>query len=164
MLQKHIFCYSLLNVFFSYQNLAHDTILSLSLRKVFKVFQYFTRTCLLGDADKIYIHYAQRLLVIDFKKPNQASRVFNLRIFLLPLFMFWQKDYVKLFPKYIAFMFNTAYALPVLSARCGGVLSEMSGVILSPGFPGNYPGNLDCTWQITLPTGYGENYDLLSLI
>lgn len=47
---------------------------------------------------------------------------------------------------------------PVLSARCGGVLSEMSGVILSPGFPGNYPGNLDCTWQITLPTGYGKNY------
>lgn len=58
-------------------------------------------------------------------------------------------------------MFNTASALPVLSARCGGVLSEMSGVILSPGFPGNYPGNLDCTWQITLPTGYGENCDLL---
>ncbi|KAM7423965.1 hypothetical protein PAMA_000362 [Pampus argenteus] len=41
--------------------------------------------------------------------------------------------------------------------RCGGVLSEMSGVILSPGFPGNYPGNLDCTWQITLPTGYGAH-------
>lgn len=57
-------------------------------------------------------------------------------------------------------MSNMAYAVPVLSARCGGVLSEMSGVILSPGFPGNYPGNLDCTWQITLPTGYGENYDL----
>lgn len=46
--------------------------------------------------------------------------------------------------------------MPVLSARCGGVLSEMSDVILSPGFPGNYPGNLDCTWQITLPTGYGK--------
>ncbi|TWW68182.1 CUB and sushi domain-containing protein 1 [Takifugu flavidus] len=33
----------------------------------------------------------------------------------------------------------------------------MSGVILSPGFPGNYPGNLDCTWQIRLPTGYGAH-------
>uniref|UniRef100_A0A8C4GQX0 CUB and sushi domain-containing protein 1 n=1 Tax=Dicentrarchus labrax TaxID=13489 RepID=A0A8C4GQX0_DICLA len=49
------------------------------------------------------------------------------------------------------------YPPPLCIARCGGVLSEMSGVILSPGFPGNYPGNLDCTWQITLPTGYGAH-------
>lgn len=56
--------------------------------------------------------------------------------------------------------FNNLFPVPVLSARCGGVLSEMSGVILSPGFPGNYPGNLDCTWQITLPTGYGKYYGM----
>lgn len=56
--------------------------------------------------------------------------------------------------------FNNVFAVPVFSARCGGVLSEMSGVILSPGFPGNYPGNLDCTWQITLPTGYGKHYGM----
>lgn len=56
--------------------------------------------------------------------------------------------------------FNDVFALLVLSARCGGVLSEMSGVILSPGFPGNYPGNLDCTWQIMLPTGYGKYYGM----
>uniref|UniRef100_A0AAX7U1R5 CUB and Sushi multiple domains 1 n=1 Tax=Astatotilapia calliptera TaxID=8154 RepID=A0AAX7U1R5_ASTCA len=49
------------------------------------------------------------------------------------------------------------YPPPLCIARCGGVLTEMSGVILSPGFPGNYPGNLDCTWQITLPTGYGAH-------
>nr|XP_043886771.1 CUB and sushi domain-containing protein 1-like [Solea senegalensis] len=49
------------------------------------------------------------------------------------------------------------YPPPLCIARCGGILSEMSGVILSPGFPGNYPGNLDCTWQITLPTGYGAH-------
>lgn len=42
------------------------------------------------------------------------------------------------------------------TAKCGGTLSEMSNVILSPGFPGNYPGNLDCTWRIVLPVGYGE--------
>lgn len=60
---------------------------------------------------------------------------------------------------YVAY-FNDEFAFPVLSARCGGVLSEMSGVILSPGFPGNYPGNLDCTWQITLPTGYGKHYGM----
>ncbi|XP_068442403.1 CUB and sushi domain-containing protein 1a isoform X2 [Clinocottus analis] len=49
------------------------------------------------------------------------------------------------------------YPPPLCIARCGGVLSEMTGVVLSPGFPGNYPGNLDCTWQITLPTGYGAH-------
>ncbi|KAF3832537.1 hypothetical protein F7725_026202 [Dissostichus mawsoni] len=58
--------------------------------------------------------------------------------------------------------FNNVFAGPVLSARCSGVLSEMSGVILSPGFPGNYPGNLDCTWQITLPTGYGAHIQFLN--
>lgn len=42
------------------------------------------------------------------------------------------------------------------TAKCGGTLNEMSNVILSPGFPGNYPGNLDCTWRILLPVGYGE--------
>ncbi|MGH0144612.1 UNVERIFIED_CONTAM: hypothetical protein FKN15_003784 [Acipenser sinensis] len=40
--------------------------------------------------------------------------------------------------------------------RCGGTLFEMSGVILSPGFPGNYPSNLDCTWKILLPVGYAR--------
>lgn len=34
-------------------------------------------------------------------------------------------------------------------------MSEFSGVILSPGFPGNYPSSLDCTWTIKLPIGFG---------
>lgn len=42
------------------------------------------------------------------------------------------------------------------AANCGGTLHEMTNVILSPGFPGNYPGNLDCTWRVVLPIGYGE--------
>lgn len=42
------------------------------------------------------------------------------------------------------------------TAKCGGTLNDMSNVILSPGFPGNYPGNLDCTWSILLAIGYGE--------
>uniref|UniRef100_A0A8C8DH19 CUB and Sushi multiple domains 1 n=1 Tax=Oryzias sinensis TaxID=183150 RepID=A0A8C8DH19_9TELE len=54
------------------------------------------------------------------------------------------------------------YPPPLCIARCGGVQSEMSGVILSPGFPGNYPGNLDCTWQISLPTGYGAHIQFLN--
>lgn len=41
-------------------------------------------------------------------------------------------------------------------AMCGGTLSGVGGVILSPGFPGAYPNNLDCTWRIALPVGYGE--------
>uniref|UniRef100_A0AAV2LT87 CUB and Sushi multiple domains 1 n=1 Tax=Knipowitschia caucasica TaxID=637954 RepID=A0AAV2LT87_KNICA len=49
------------------------------------------------------------------------------------------------------------YPPPLCIARCGGVQTELSGVILSPGFPGNYPGNLDCTWQIVLPSGYGAH-------
>lgn len=46
--------------------------------------------------------------------------------------------------------------LVVLTATCGGTLSSMGGVVLSPGFPGTYPNNLDCTWKISLPIGYGE--------
>lgn len=34
-------------------------------------------------------------------------------------------------------------------------MSDFSGVILSPGFPGNYPSSLDCTWTIKLPIGFG---------
>ncbi|KAJ7400650.1 hypothetical protein BTVI_103420 [Pitangus sulphuratus] len=40
------------------------------------------------------------------------------------------------------------------TAQCGGSMSEFSGVILSPGFPGNYPSSLDCTWTIKLPIGF----------
>lgn len=44
-----------------------------------------------------------------------------------------------------------------LPAQCGGIREEMEGMILSPGFPGNYPSNGDCTWRIYLPVGYGEH-------
>ncbi|XP_041921873.1 CUB and sushi domain-containing protein 1-like [Alosa sapidissima] len=47
------------------------------------------------------------------------------------------------------------YPPPLCIAKCGGALYDMTNVILSPGFPGNYPGNLDCTWRILLPVGYG---------
>lgn len=43
----------------------------------------------------------------------------------------------------------------IFTAQCGGAMTEVSGVILSPGFPGNYPSGLDCTWTVTLPTGFG---------
>ncbi|KAM4694506.1 CUB and sushi domain-containing protein 1 [Discoglossus pictus] len=49
------------------------------------------------------------------------------------------------------------YPSPLCIAKCGGILTNMGGVVLSPGFPGNYPSNLDCTWKISLPVGYGAH-------
>ncbi|CAO2611560.1 CUB and sushi domain-containing protein 1, partial [Lemmus lemmus] len=54
------------------------------------------------------------------------------------------------------------YPSPLCIATCGGTLTSMSGVILSPGFPGSYPNNLDCTWRISLPIGYGAHIQFLN--
>ncbi|XP_048082182.1 CUB and sushi domain-containing protein 1 [Ursus arctos] len=54
------------------------------------------------------------------------------------------------------------YPSPLCIATCGGTLSSMGGVILSPGFPGAYPNNLDCTWKIELPIGYGAHIQFLN--
>ncbi|XP_039595033.1 CUB and sushi domain-containing protein 1-like [Polypterus senegalus] len=54
------------------------------------------------------------------------------------------------------------YPPPLCIAKCGGTLVSVSGVILSPGFPGNYPSNLDCTWRILLPIGYGAHIQFLN--
>ncbi|XP_040183817.1 signal peptide, CUB and EGF-like domain-containing protein 2 isoform X3 [Rana temporaria] len=35
--------------------------------------------------------------------------------------------------------------------QCGGELGEYSGYIESPNYPGNYPANTECTWNITPP-------------
>eukprot|EP00062_Callorhinchus_milii_P016178 gi/632967218/ref/XP_007899854.1/ PREDICTED: CUB and sushi domain-containing protein 3 [Callorhinchus milii] len=47
------------------------------------------------------------------------------------------------------------YPIPMCIAQCGGALTDFSGVVLSPGFPGNYPSSLDCTWTVKLPIGFG---------
>ncbi|XP_068116300.1 signal peptide, CUB and EGF-like domain-containing protein 2 isoform X4 [Hyperolius riggenbachi] len=35
--------------------------------------------------------------------------------------------------------------------QCGGELGEFTGYIESPNYPGNYPANTECTWNITPP-------------
>nr|XP_015204236.1 PREDICTED: CUB and sushi domain-containing protein 2 isoform X1 [Lepisosteus oculatus] len=51
---------------------------------------------------------------------------------------------------------------PLCIAPCGGVREEMEGMILSPGFPGNYPSNSDCTWRLYLPVGFGAHIQFLN--
>lgn len=46
----------------------------------------------------------------------------------------------------------------VSPAQCGGSMTDVSGVILSPGYPGNYPSGLDCTWTVNLPVGFGKKH------
>ncbi|OBS75329.1 hypothetical protein A6R68_14126, partial [Neotoma lepida] len=54
------------------------------------------------------------------------------------------------------------YPPPLCIAQCGGEVEEMEGVILSPGFPGNYPSNMDCSWKIMLPVGFGAHIQFLN--
>uniref|UniRef100_A0A673K4N8 CUB and Sushi multiple domains 2 n=1 Tax=Sinocyclocheilus rhinocerous TaxID=307959 RepID=A0A673K4N8_9TELE len=54
------------------------------------------------------------------------------------------------------------YPPPLCIAQCGGIREVMEGTILSPGFPGNYPSNSDCTWRIYLPVGYGAHLQFLN--
>lgn len=52
---------------------------------------------------------------------------------------------------------NTGFRLQFseIQVTCGGHLTlsneVSSGLFMSPGFPGNYPHNVDCTWVITAP-------------
>ncbi|KAJ8415730.1 hypothetical protein AAFF_G00402870 [Aldrovandia affinis] len=54
------------------------------------------------------------------------------------------------------------FPVPLCLAHCGGSRTEFTGVILSPGFPGNYPSGLDCSWTVELPVGYGIHLQFLN--
>ncbi|XP_056378601.1 CUB and sushi domain-containing protein 3 isoform X6 [Hyla sarda] len=54
------------------------------------------------------------------------------------------------------------YPIPICIAQCGGAMMDFSGVILSPGFPGNYPSSLDCTWTVKLPIGFGVHLQFVN--
>lgn len=45
---------------------------------------------------------------------------------------------------------NMPYCDPA-DAQCGGALTNASGVITSPGYPGPYQHNAQCVWTITVP-------------
>ena len=44
-----------------------------------------------------------------------------------------------------------------LAPTCGGVFTELSGDIFSPNYPNNYPTNILCRYNITVPEGYVSN-------
>lgn len=44
----------------------------------------------------------------------------------------------------------TFFQLPKMSS-CGGFLSETQGTFSSPYYPGHYPPNINCTWNIQVP-------------
>ncbi|XP_031134127.1 CUB and sushi domain-containing protein 3-like isoform X1 [Sander lucioperca] len=54
------------------------------------------------------------------------------------------------------------YPVPLCLAQCGGSMTDFSGVILSPGFPGNYQSSLDCSWRVQLPIGFGIHMQFLN--
>ncbi|XP_034142652.1 CUB and sushi domain-containing protein 3 [Esox lucius] len=54
------------------------------------------------------------------------------------------------------------HPVPLCLAQCGGSMAGYSGVILSPGFPGNYPSSQDCTWVVQLPIGFGIHLQFLN--
>ena len=42
------------------------------------------------------------------------------------------------------------------SAPCGGQYSGLEGVVLSPGYPGNYSSSRTCLYSVVVPKDYGK--------
>lgn len=43
------------------------------------------------------------------------------------------------------------YCVPFPDRQCGGELGDYTGYIESPNYPGDYPANTECTWNINPP-------------
>ncbi|XP_045020100.1 deleted in malignant brain tumors 1 protein isoform X13 [Bubalus bubalis] len=57
------------------------------------------------------------------------------------------------------------FSTPGSFSSCGGFLSSASGNFSSPSYPGHYPNNADCVWEIQVNPGYLINlgFDTLQL-
>ena len=57
-------------------------------------------------------------------------------------------------------MNHTMYFV-ILQQGCGGTQTGSGGHVTSPGYPQNYPNNLNCTWTLTAPTGYSVKAEII---
>lgn len=48
-------------------------------------------------------------------------------------------------------MHSPVYYIAFLDRQCGGELGDYTGYIESPNYPGDYPANAECTWNINPP-------------
>ena len=46
----------------------------------------------------------------------------------------------------------------VSPAPCGGQYTGLEGVVLSPGYPGNYSRPQTCLYSVVVPKDYGEKF------
>lgn len=47
-------------------------------------------------------------------------------------------------------------SVPLSLAPCGGQYSGLEGVVLSPGYPGNYSSARTCLYSVVVPKDYGK--------
>ncbi|KAJ8042183.1 Low-density lipoprotein receptor-related protein 4 [Holothuria leucospilota] len=48
----------------------------------------------------------------------------------------------------VLFLLVITYEMTAYAQNCGSSFGEATGEVVSPGFPGNYPANLNCSWTI----------------